>query len=436
MSTRRGNRSKLKSWEHPAGSGIWVSHVQNRTGTESFGISYRVTIPAKLAGSRRVRKQFATQTDAEEFATTEQSRLLKHGQEGLILTPEQRREIQTAFEKLAPAGIGLLDAVLFALKHMRPEGGDRTVQQVVDELVATKKSWKESGAIRERSYKDFKLRAARFAELFGSAQVKSVTLEEIKAWLKSLNLSGRSVKNYRMTVGELMKHAFAKKYRADNPLHGFTRSDKRELEPGGDETREPAILSVADAERLLKTAFAHPELDLGAAIALALFCGIRTEELKRLDWSAVRLDDPKPFVMIGREIAKKRRIRNVEIPACALAWLRAWPNKTGKLTRNNYVTDYVKRFAKLTKLASFGKEDEQGNWVSSWDDNAMRHSFGSYSYALSGDSMKTAGLMGHKSNDQVLFDHYRALTTKENAEAYFALYPQSEPGQVIQLSVA
>jgi len=145
--------------------------------------------------------------------------------------------------------------------------------------------------------------------------------------------------------------------------------------------------------------------------------------LKRLEWDAVRLDDPRPFVKIGRLIAKKRRIRNVEIPACAKAWLRSWPNKSGKVARNAYVTDYVKRFAKLTRLAGFGRKDDQGNWISTWDDNCMRHSFGSYSYALTDDSIRTAALLGHKANDQVLFDHYRALTPKAEAEKYFALVP-------------
>jgi len=429
MAATHPGREKLpKSWEHPAKSGIWISPIRNYSGGEAFGVSYRVTIPAKLAGIRQ-RKQFATNVDAETFATSEADRLRKSGQEGFSLTPVQRREVATAFEKLLPAGIHLLDAVDFALRHMRPEGGERTIQQVIDEITAVKKSRLDLKALRESSYRDFTNRAARFAELFGSAQVKTVTLEEIKTWLKAMDISARSRKNYRMTVSELFKYAHKKKYRADNPLHAFSREDKWEVEPGADEYREPAILSVAEAEKLLKGAFAHPELDLGAAITLALFCGIRTEELKRLDWSAVRLDDQKPFVKIDRTIAKKRRIRNVDMPPCAVAWLRSWPKKKeGPVTRNAYITDYVKRFAKLTQLAGFGQKDESGEWVSSWDDNAMRHSFGSYSFALTGDSMKTAALMGHKANDQVLFDHYRALATKADGEAYFGILPPREEG--------
>lgn len=434
MGARRGKRSKLKKWEHPLKSGIWILEVLNRSKgrdgeVQTFGASYQVVVPAKLAG-KRTRKQFATQQDAEEFATDQATTIKKHGQDFADLTPTLRREISASLERLKPSGVGLLEAVEFAVRHMRPSGGDRTVAQVVSETVGQKKAWHAAGSLRERSFKDYRTRAEKFSDTFGARIVKDVTLEEIKAWLKSLQLSGRSVKNYRMTATEVLKYAFQKKYRADNPMAGFTRADKRELEPNGDEGREPSILSVAEAERLLTAAFKHPELDLGASVALALYCGIRTEELKRLQWTAVRLDDPKPFVVIDRSIAKKRRIRNVEIPACAQAWLRTWPNRKGAVTRNAYVTDYVKRFAKLTRLAGFGAKNEAGEWVSAWDDNCMRHSFGSYTYALTGDSMRTASLLGHKSSDQVLFDHYRALTSKEAAEQYFAILPEPS-GEVI-----
>jgi hypothetical protein len=50
--------------------------------------------------------------------------------------------------------------------------------------------------------------------------------------------------------------------------------------------------------------------------------------------------------------------------------------------------------------------------------------------------MRTAVLMGHRASDQVLFDHYRALTTKEAAEAYFGLLPKTDAGPVVQFAVA
>jgi integrase len=163
-------------------------------------------------------------------------------------------------------------------------------------------------------------------------------------------------------------------------------------------------------------------LDLGAAVTLGLFCGIRTEELKRLGWDAVRLNEQEPFVVIGPAIAKKRRIRNVIIPPCAVAWLQAWPKRTkdGAVTRNDHANDSQKRFKKLARLAGI-----------EWDQNAMRHSFGSYHFAVQGNAIETARLMGHRGDDGVLFSHYRALATKTQGEEYFSTLPPTASQVII-----
>jgi co-chaperonin GroES (HSP10) len=51
----------------------------------------------------------------------------------------------------------------------------------------------------------------------------------------------------------------------------------------------------------------------------------------------------------------------------------------------------------------------------------MRHSFGSYHYALYGDSVATSRELGHKTGDDILFSHYRALVSQEDAEEYFSI---------------
>jgi co-chaperonin GroES (HSP10) len=53
----------------------------------------------------------------------------------------------------------------------------------------------------------------------------------------------------------------------------------------------------------------------------------------------------------------------------------------------------------------------------------MRHSFGSYHFAMYADSIKTSNELGHKQGDNVLFSHYRALSTKEKSEQYFKIVP-------------
>jgi hypothetical protein len=63
---------------------------------------------------------------------------------------------------------------------------------------------------------------------------------------------------------------------------------------------------------------------------------------------------------------------------------------------------------KLTRLADL-----------EWKANSMRHSFGSYHYALYGDSVATSRELGHKTGDDILFCHYRTLVSQEEAEKYW-----------------
>ena len=64
----------------------------------------------------------------------------------------------------------------------------------------------------------------------------------------------------------------------------------------------------------------------------------------------------------------------------------------------------------------------------------MRHSFGSYHFALHGNSLETSRQLGHRASDQVLFDHYRALATKEQAERYFAIKPEKVESKIVRIA--
>ena len=116
----------------------------------------------------------------------------------------------------------------------------------------------------------------------------------------------------------------------------------------------------------------------------------------------------------------------MDIPSNAVELLKPYAQESGLIAEDRYSGDHARRFQQVTQFAGFGYWENEGDpkkkkWVTTWKTNAMRHSFGSYHYALHGDAMLTSRLMGHKSNDTVLFDHYRALASKEDAEAYFDL---------------
>ncbi|WP_156469116.1 tyrosine-type recombinase/integrase [Cephaloticoccus primus] len=411
----------LAVWEYPKKSGIRIRPIFNRSAGAAFSISYRVEVPARVTGRGRLFKQFKRREDAEAWADRALRGQRLEGEGFFELTDAERGEVAVNMPLLRERGISLTEAVQFVLERMRPRELRKPVAEVVEELVASKEQRFERGDLREASYRDFSYRTRKFAASMGERLADEVTGADIKGWLNALKRGPRTNANYLAVIGEVFRYAVQKKYVLSSPLDELTDVERKELCGTGD-PKEPSILTVDEAQRLLNAALASPELGMLGVVVLALFCGLRTEEIKRLEWEDVRMSEESPVVMVGAKIAKKRRIRHVEIPPVALAWLSLVPNRTGEVTRNEHGNDYQRRFLKLHNRAGFAK----------WEANAMRHSFGSYHYALHGNPLETSRLLGHKASDEVLFSHYRALVTKEQAERYFAISPPKTAGNVLQ----
>ncbi len=141
----------LRRWHYPAGSGITVSEIINRSEGAKFGHSYRVTVPARLAGMRRF-KQFASIETAEKWAAEQNAGIQQEGKKHFQLTPAQREAAIVAFSLLEGTGLTLAEAVSLAKKHHQPSAGALTVTQVVEKLLLEK----ESENLRERSVRDLR----------------------------------------------------------------------------------------------------------------------------------------------------------------------------------------------------------------------------------------------------------------------------------------
>jgi len=61
--------------------------------------------------------------------------------------------------------------------------------------------------------------------------------------------------------------------------------------------------------------------------------------------------------------------------------------------------------------------------IAKWPIDALRHSFCTYRFALTGDAARTESEAGH--DQAVLHAHYRALATAADAERWFAIVPGS-----------
>lgn len=453
-------RDTSQIWEWDKNPRITIRPRLNASG----GLGYRVTFPSSVTGGRVLFLQSRSLEGAKEIARNKGREFSESRSTALVLGDAEKIQAAGALRTLKAAGVEVpLDEVArrfveahqalkpygynvsegaklfayclkealptnrpfdevvkYAVERLAPAGGVKTLAEAINEMVSAKQVWAEQGHLRPASIRDFSNRTGRISRDIGALPLPEITKATVLEWLKGLDLSPRSRKNYRMVLGEILRFSRQKGYLAANPIDELSAFEVKDIEGQLNDAREPDILTPGEARALITAAYENPDLDLGAAVTLGLFCGIRTEELKRLRWEAVRLDEAEPFVVIGAEIAKKRRIRNVSIPACAVAWLRTWPRfaKEGAVTRSAHANDFQKRFQKLAKLAKL-----------KWSQNAMRHSFASMHFAIHGNAVETARLMGHRGDDTVLFSNYRALATKTQGEEYFAIWPT--PGEKV-----
>lgn len=411
----------MRSSEYPKGSGIRLLQKANASGTQAYGVSWQVTIPAKITGRARKRQQFRDEQAALRCAEEAWRGHQKQGEAYFEASIVERNEFVNELPKLRKAGVSLSEVVAFALPRLRPAGGDRTLAEVINEMRQSKQIQAERGSLRPHSERSFGARSQKVVDGLGDILARDLTLDNVRPWIESYDSAPRTLQNMVGTLAEVLNFAVARRYAVENILEELTAQDRRELF-GKDETEaEPEILSLEESQKLLVAALQNPQLNLLGAVVLGLFCGIRTEEVIRLDWKDVRTKEN--FVKVGRQIAKKRRIRNVTLPDNAIAWLSLCPTNTGSLIGTGDKTFYD-RFHRLHKLAGFSK----------WPKNAMRHSYGSYHFALHGDSIMTSNEMGHRQGDAVLFDHYRALATKAAARKFFNILPPASLAKVVKFA--
>ncbi len=435
---------KYPLWEYPKGSGIKIAEMPNKTGGEVYGVSYQVRIPGELLGIPNGRQllQRATKAEAERLAEDRFLSLRKHGTEFAKVPADAQRALAAAWGVLADhnkSGGKVLTIGDVMAAGIRQLARDRKkLAEVFAELRASKAQRLKDGGLDASTERDFRSRTLTLERYLGDEFTDSVTPKQIEDALKQLasdkSLTKRSVLNYRNTLAESFRHAKSQGYCDQSPMERFTREAYKSL--GGEKAERNLdainILTIDETRRVLKAAQAHGAAGMLATVILRLFCGLRTKEVCRLDWKEVHWLDPKPYVHVPQGKAKKRNIRHVDIPENALAWLKLCnPPAEGKIDPFSYKT-YAKRFGRIAKQAGIGAFDDEGTWESEWENNDTRHSYGSYLYALNGDAIKTARLMGHRQDDDVLFAHYRSLVREEEGAKFFAIFPETDAGNVTE----
>ncbi len=374
----------------------------------SGNVGYRVDLG--LVGGKRTFKNFATKTDAETF----QRKCLKAEahKNPLVLSDIDaitRHEVLAALSRLHEYRATITEAVDFFLKHARPVKAEASIQTVMDEF----HSVKEKAGLSEKY-----LRTAKdsffspFRDYFENCLITNVTADATEKYIyrhKTWNPTTRATHIRHLNV--LFNFAIERGHATLNPLSKVQRP-KRQSNNASEK-----VMSVEQAIGLLQYAFKNDFKQECTALVLTLFCGVRVDEVDRLTWDKIKLDEEVPVVALDQTKANRRRV-NV-LPDNAVQWLKEL-RSTGRVTAENH--EGRMRWMRKTSKTEYQQ-------------NSARISFASYHVAMHEDPAKTSLLLGHQ-NPSLLWNTYRALVSKEDAKRYWRITPTYDGGGEIGREVS
>lgn len=361
----------------------------------SGNVGYRLDLG--LLNGKRTFKHFPSRDKAEAAQRKLQR---EHAARNPLLLSDinasTRHEILLALERLKDYRASITEAVDFFLKHARPAKADAKIGEVMDQFKSVKTKAGLSTKYLDTAWDSF---FVPFRDAFKDCLITDVTSDAVEKYIykhTGWNSTTRATVIRHLSV--LFNFAIERGYATLNPLSAIQKP-KRAASNSKDK-----VMTVEQVIKLLQYAYTHGYKAECAALVLILFCGVRVDEVNRVKWEDIKLDEEPPVVVLDETKANRRRVN--AIPKNALEWLKELRGK-GKLTPTNY--DGRMRYVR--KMANAG-----------YMQNSARINFASYHVAKHEDPAKTSLLLGHQ-NPSLLWNTYRALVTKGEAERYWKITP-------------
>lgn len=186
------------------------------------------------------------------------------------------------------------------------------------------------------------------------------------------------------------------------------------------------FLSVADVTKILH---GLPAKHL-PAVSLLIFAGIRPQELAGAGKPPMlwrHIDCERKTVRVESKISKTRQARVLEgLPDAFWAWLGK-PGEPEAPIATAAAQQIIRRIQRAGGFWAFASKGRKGirarKTFREWPHDATRHTFATYHLNHFDDPGRTALLLGHGGNPRMLYTHYRGLTNKADAAAFWALRP-------------
>lgn len=327
------------------------------------------------------------------------------------LTEEQLADAREAITLGEGSGMTMAQAMRIAL---RLEAGPRAVGATF--IKAAIEAFCADCVRRKRRHKTvsgYRQQLELFERAHKGQDMESLTRAGLQAYLQGLPLATPSIEVRFRCIRALFRWARRRNPPLCNsdPTLGLTLDLPRQV-------RKIKCFSPESTAAIM----ARLAPNWRPAGALAFFAGIRPQELAgfgkaRLNWDS--LDFAGRIIRIPGEVAKTTHPRILEgLPETVWKWLELTPEEERKgsictLTHQGFV-DAMWR-AGIAHSKDFR-----------WIQDGPRHSFASYALALNSNPGLVSIWLGHEGDTRLLHQKYRALKTKAEAEAYFAISPETK----------
>lgn len=355
---------------------------------------WRVNVGKRVTGTDKLRRFFPTEREAREFMDGLQEGLKKKGTAAFAIDDALAHEALMLQEELRALGTGLTEAVRFYLKHAPKKKGAK-VSDLIPKYLETKS---------DATYRNAqKIALNRFSVEFGNKRVEAVFPDAVRAWFRKQNWKPLNERNYMRDLTMFFKWCKLHDYCTISPMEKIVRPKVH--------IATPLIYTVEESFKLLTAAGQGEELGMLPYVALALFTGIRVEEMERMDWSMIVWAQGE--ICLPESITKTHRPRNVPISDALEAWVKSTAQTSGPIFQG---INLRHRKDQLFEKAKVAKKR-----------NGFRHTFASYHAAFHRNVSDLQMILGQKT-PSILFTHYVAGTRKEEAQCFFALRPKQPEG--------
>lgn len=423
---------------HPKNDGFVISEISKSSRTGKKETVFQ--IDARRIKCGRINESSISQAKATARRLYHQLKAV--GSNGIVSDPADLLFCKQLLDLLEKKGIDRQDILNYVKK--RPSVKKTTLE--VARLLLKKK---ETQSFRGKTYTDLQTFIGDLeASLIGGKFIGDVTKDDIKDWLLFIKRRDGSNKHLTLTTkknkfikyAQLENFAVAEKYLNVKVTDSFSNLDRADVY-GRDSDREVEKaeirpLSPEQAKRLLLGAWnfkgrrgATGIDDVFPALILELFCGIRQEEITRLTWDSINLEEGTVTCKIEESKGWKQRVNLIPDNALKMLKLRDWDRNN---IRTNLVNKFKKQYSQDNYIVSESYVGKYGKKVTrvwkqvmkldSSDEelskNFRRHSYASYAIHHLGRD-KTKINMGHTDRSITLEKHYQHSVNPKEAQKWF-----------------